>query len=401
MSQPADRRLLRAINRAVVMREVLWRGPVSKAAISRATGLSHVTVGSIAGELPGRGLLREGELAPSQGGRPATLLELASDAFHSAGIWLTDSGLVGMVTNLRAEPVVELTRPLDDRDPVGVVATVGSLVDDLLSEAGLARRTLLGIGIGMAGVVDGDEGVCRTATYLDWRDVPLALLGRQVLALPVCLDNDVNALAMSERWFGAARDVEHFLLVTLGTTIGLGIVTDGRVYRGSSGGAGQFGHVVVDDSSRRCSCGNVGCLGAAVTHPELIEAARTMLRARGESVTSPEEMYACARDDTGLRRLIEEASAVLGRGLANLVNIFAPELVVLKVEIPDGGGLLGPLRQELDRHVFPALNGYRMELGTLTSRAWARGAASLVLQGLFDVSSTGNNAVWDRLSRVP
>jgi N-acetylglucosamine repressor len=394
---PADRPLVRSINRAMVLHEVRQRGPLSRAAIARATGLSSVTVGAIAGELLSYGLVAEQDGAPSGRGRPASLLSFAPSSFQAVGIKLMEDHLVGAATNLDAEPLAEAEHGLRTTQPAHVVDAVCALVDRLVADAVLDRGRLLGVGIGMAGVVDGDEGVCRHSPFFGWRDVPIAARAAEALGTPVMVENDVNTLALAERWFGVGHDVDDFLLVTLGRGVGLGIVREGRLHRGAHGGAGEFGHTVVDGNNRPCSCGNVGCLEATVSESALLEAAKTLSRAGGRELDDVEELYRRAGDDPRLRALLEQAGGVLGRGLANLVNLFAPSLVIVSGEgVRAGSIMLEAVRQEVSLHVFPGLRDtYKFAIEPLPDAAWARGAASLVLGELFDVPlRAGGNLLW-------
>lgn len=396
--RPADRQLVRAMNRAMVLREIK-QAPVSRAEVARSTGLSQVTVGAITSELLGYGVIAEGDQAPSSGGRPATLLELVPGAFHAVGIKLREDGLVGAVTNLEAEPLAEMECPLEGRNPRAVLEVAAGLVDALLLSAGVERTSLLGLGIGMAGVVDGDAGVCRHSPFLGWRDVAVAELAEEMLGIPVLVDNDVNTLAMAERWFGAGRDVDDFVLVTLGRGIGLGVVANARLLRGARGGAGEFGHTTVDGSNRPCPCGNTGCLEASVSEPALVEAARILLGDDSSRIVDAEALYALATDDLALQGLLVEAGHMLGRGLANVVNLFAPSVVILSGEgVRAGEALLAPVRDELTARVFSGLrDSFEVVVEPLPDAAWARGAASLVLSEIFDVPTrTRSDLLWGR-----
>lgn len=327
------------------------------------------------------------------------MLELVPGSFHAVGIKLRDDGLVGAVTNLEAEPLAEMECPLEGRNPGAVVEVAAGLVDALLLAGGVERTTLLGVGIGMAGVIDGDAGVCRHSPFLGWRDVEIAAVAERLLGIPVMVDNDVNTLALAERWFGVGREVDDFVLVTLGRGIGLGVVAGGRLLRGARGGAGEFGHTTVDGSNRPCPCGNTGCLEASVSEPALVEAARTVLGDDGGRVADAEVMYALAADDPAVQGVLDQAGQMLGRGLANVVNLFAPSLVILSGEgIRAGEGLLTPLRNELTARVFSGLrDSFDLVVEPLPEAAWARGAASLVLSEIFDVPTrTRSDLLWGR-----
>lgn len=386
------------MNRSLVFQLIRQEGPISRAAIARATGLTQVTAGTITTELMSHGLVDEGAQARSTGGRPATLVHLIPQSYFAVGVKVMETHLVGAVTDLEGGVVAEADLPITDTEPGSVVTAISRMVHLLVAEAGTTRSKVLGVGIGLAGVVDGRDGVCRYSPFLGWHDVPIAELASRALGLPVLVENDVNTLALAERWFGVGHDVSDFVLVTLGRGVGLGIVADGRLYRGARGGAGELGHTVVDGSDRPCACGNIGCLEATVSEPALTLAARTLLGSTNRPA-DPEELYGLIPETPSLRPLFKVAGKMLGRALANLVNLFAPALVILSGEgIRAGDVLLDPLREELDARVFEGLRGtYRLVVEPLPDAAWARGAASLVLGELFELPThTQAELLWSR-----
>jgi len=396
---PADRPLLRGINRAVVLHEVRQRGPLSRADIARATGLSTATVGAIISELLSYGLVAQADGSPGGRGRPATPVRFLPSSFQVVGIKLMEDHLVGAATNLDAEPLTEGEEPLAGSEPHQVVEAATALVDRLLDQAGLDHSWLLGVGIGMAGIVDSAEGLCRHSPFFGWRDVPLAAMAAEAIGVPVKLENDVNTLALAERWFGVGHDIDNFVLVTLGRGIGLGVVSEGRLYRGARGGAGEFGHTVVDGNSRPCPCGNIGCLEANIAEPALLDAAQTLVGAKETAPGTIADVYRLAEHDPRLHQLLAQAGRSLGRGLANVVNLFAPELVILSGEgIRAGEPMLAAMSEELSLSVFPGLkDSFDLAIEPLPDAAWARGAASLVLGDLFDFPvQAGAEGMWPR-----
>jgi predicted NBD/HSP70 family sugar kinase len=206
--------------------------------------------------------------------------------------------------------------------------------------------------------------------------------------VPVRIDNDVNTFTITEQLFGAGQGLRDFLVVTVGRGVGLGIVVNGQLYRGSKGGAGEFGHTVIDPVGHTCGCGNRGCLETYVSDPGMLNMAAQAV-SRGEldgSVNDMDSLLASANGgNRAARAIFAQAGEMLGRALANLVNVLSPELIIVSGEGVRAGKLLfDPMREALHRHVMYSLaEDTSIRIETWEDGAWARGAAGLVLDELF------------------
>jgi N-acetylglucosamine repressor len=377
----ADRRLIRGINQALVLGLIRDRGPISRTAVAAVARLSPATVSAITAELIEQGLVHETEPGASTGGRRPILLALNRGAALVLGVKLTETTLVAALADLGARVVDQRATPLGpDRSPEAVVAHLAETVEAL--RAAHPGRRVVGLGLGLAGVVDRAAGVCRFSPFLRWRDVPLRRLLEARLDLPVVIENDVNTLALAEQWFGAGVGVADFLVVTLGRGVGLGMVLDGRLYRGGRGGGGEFGHVTVDPQGPRCQCGKRGCLEALVSDPALLAQSR---RALGPGVSLPEAVRRARGGDAAAQAVFAAAGRTLGAALAALVNLLDPPLIIVGGE---GAGtldlMLEPMREALAAGCFADFGaGLRLVVEPWGDDAWAHGAASLMLEELF------------------
>ncbi len=388
----ANRRLTRAINRSTVLNVIKDEGPVSRTDIVRLSGLSPATVSEITADLIGEGLIYEKEAGDSTGGRPPILLALNHDAAYVVGLKLAERHVSAALTDIEATILHTLTVPTTGIAVVErAVAALTGAVEQVIAQSPVSRERVTGVGIGLAGVIDAERGLCRYSPILDWRDVPLKRLVEEQIGIPVCIDNDVNTLAMAEKWFGAGQGVDDFLVVTVGRGVGLGIVAHGRFYRGTRGGGGEFGHTVMDPEGPSCDCGKRGCLEAYVADPALVRAARETAMEGGLGDVNPDELtvervteLARAGDET-LREIFARAGRVLGMGIANLINVFNPALIIVSGEGVRAGDLLfAPMREAVARHVFDGLLGdTEIVVQEWGDEAWAWGAASLVLQEIY------------------
>ncbi len=386
LSSPlGNRDLIRAINRSHILNVIKTLGPVARAEIARLTGLSPATVTAITADLIAEELIFEKQTGDSRGGRRPILLALNPGGRYVAGIKLMEDHAVGALTDLEATIIARQTVALPPLHAVeGVLAALAGMVEALLAEANVPRHKLLGLGLGLAGIVDSEGGLLRQSPYLGWRDLPLRDLLKAEVDVPVHIDNDVNALTLAERWFGMGQEVDDFLTVTVGRGVGMGIVVNRQFYRGVRGGAGEFGHTVVDPDGFPCSCGKVGCLETVVGDPGLLRAANAAL---SQPVSSVDELLGRAEaGDEGAQAVFAHAGTVLGRAVANLVNIFDPQRIIISGEgTRYGKWLFDPMCAAVDQHALEALRGdVQINIQPWGDDAWARGAASLVLRELFE-----------------
>lgn len=377
-----SKRLIREINQAIVLDAVRAHGMLSRTEAAQRTGLSLPTVSGITAELLDAGLLYERATGTSTGGRRPVLLSVNARAGYVAGAKVTDRAVIAVLTDLDATVVARHTSALGSRAPGRVAATLAGAVEALAPAA--RGGPLLGAGAGLAGVIDRDTGVVHHSTHLDWHDVPFGPLLEERLNVPVAVDNDVNALVATEQWFGAGRGVADFLVISLGRGVGLGMVLDGRLYRGSTGGAGEFGHVKVSPGpgAPRCACGSRGCLEASVGDAAI---ARQASAGAGRALDADEAAGLARTGDPLARGVFEDAGRLLGTAAANLVNVLDPGLIILSGEGTRASDLLlGPFRRALAEHCFDGLGeGTRVVVEPWDDEAWARGAASLLLGELF------------------
>ena len=378
-----SKRMIREINEAIVLDAVRTHGHRSRADIAHDTGLSAPTITGITADLIERNLLYEHSTGESAGGRRPTMLALNATAGFVIGAKVTETHAIVVLTDLEATVIHRRTRKLPGSDVDQVVTLLAKMVDDL--RAKVPDRPIHGIGVGTAGVVDSVHGIVHHGTYAHWRGVPLGDLLHRRTGLPTIVENDVNALVVSEHWFGVGKDVDNLLMISLGRGIGLGMVLDGRLYRGAFGGAGEFGHVKIHGNATPCACGALGCLEAVVADPAL-EAA--LHEATGRSTTTVQGAEHARDGNSSCRAVFEDAARHLGEGIANLVNVLNPELIVLAGEGSHAADLmLGTMQATLRENTFDGLlDDVDIVVEPWDDEAWARGAASLVLAEIFQPS---------------
>lgn len=374
-SSPAGARdLMRARNQLEVFEEVHLRGPVSRAEIATRLHLSPATVTNITSDLIDRGLLFEAREAAGNGvGRRAILLEVNYAGAEVAGVKLSNAGITCAITNLGAEVSRTAFKPLAATAPEQVVEAVR----ELLLEMG--ATSISALGMSLPGMVAEDGATVVYSPLLSWAQVPFGRMLEERLSVPVTVENDVNALALAEAWFGYGRGHDSFLVVTLGRGVGLGIVLGGTVYRGPKGGAGEFGHVVLDPSGPEVAHAGRGTVEAFLSDDALVRDARSGGVSLPEGYGAEELTALALAGNQAARAVFVQAGRVLGRSLSVLVNVFAPSLIILSGEGMRAADLLmESARAELERVSFGDLGrSVELKLHPLGDDAWARGAASL------------------------
>lgn len=383
--EPVSKDLMRQMNRSLVLNTIRLKGPISRAQIARESGLSAATVSGLVTELIREDLIFEREEGDSSGGRRPVLLTLNPSGGFVIGIKLMEDHLIAALTNLEARVVDSNNVPFTGMDPDDVIAVIVEGVAQLLTKNQIPQFKLFGVGVGLAGVIDQETGLLRLSPIFGWQGLPFGKMIQEKLAVPVYIDNDVNTVTLTEKWFGIAKDIDHFLTVTIGRGVGMGIVTNGRLYRGR-GGAGELGHTVVDPDGDLCSCGKRGCLETVVADPCLVEKAQKIERLSNEVQTVDDLRALAESGDPDAEAIYETAGEMLGRGIANLVNIFDPQMIILT-----GEGVKA--RDQFSGAMFAAIEAYTMaglgrdlqvHIDELEDLAWARGAAGLVLRAVFE-----------------
>jgi predicted NBD/HSP70 family sugar kinase len=379
-----SRYLIRDLNRSIVLNVIKEQWPISRAEIARKSGLSPASITKICGELLEEGWILETEPGESSGGRRPILMEINPSGGYVIGLKVTETGVIGVLTDLTAGVLQKRSDPIEGTSPDQVAEALAKQVESLLAAERIPRDDLLGVGVGLAGVVDALQGLSRIHPFLGWKDVPVKDLLQTRLDVPVYIDNDVNTLSYAEQLFGRGQGVDHFIVVTIGRGVGLGLVLNGQVYKGAQGGAGEFGHTIIEADGLLCDCGKKGCLEAYVGEKGLI-------RAAGEApdignISSIEELIDLGLEGHGsVRAIFERAGEMLGRGISNLITLFNPSMVLISGEgVRAGEMLFKPMRESVKKNTMPVLwSGTKIVIDPWGDDAWAIGAACLVLGEVF------------------
>ncbi len=408
--QTADPELMRAINRFHVLDTLRRFEPISRVEIGARTRLARATVSAIVSDLIAEGLVREGladevpegTAAAAGRGRPRIMLRMNPQAAHVVGVKLSLHQIAILVTNLKAEVLLSLVLPVrtERMAPEVIADLLEDGVRNSVAKAGLRLGDILGIGIGVPGFIDHGAGVVTWSPIFGRAAPAFARMVGDRLGVPTIMENDVNLVTLAERWFGQGQDIDDFMVVTVEHGVGMGLFVNGELYRGHHGLGAEFGHVKLGLGGPLCRCGQTGCIEAhAADYAILRDAAGivdlpdvTDAFAAHQAIA---EVTRLAQDgDERLAALFTRAGQALGLGIANLCNVLNPARVIISGAGTRAGGLLlDPLRATMDANLISALQGrIDVMVEPWGDEVWARGAASLVLEGIY-------RAPWSRVDR--
>lgn len=390
-----NRALIKEINRNLVLNLIKSHSPIPRTKIADLSGLSAATVTGITAEFIARDLVHEMGTGESTGGRRPVLLRINHKAGFVVGVKLMEHSIACAITDLDANVLHHQVTSYGEshgRDLERILEKVIEVTETVILTSGVERQRLLGIGIGMAGLVDGEAGICRFSPFFGWRNAAVRDPIAKHFGLPVYLENDVNTLTIAEQWFGYGHGMDHFLVVTVGRGIGAGIVVNGQFYRGCIGGAGEAGHMLLKEDGPACKCGKHGCLEALASDAAVIRQAKEALIAGRQSslsqvelLTLPAVVEAGEQGDALSMEILATSGRWLGIGIANLVNILNPQMVIVGGEGVCAGRLrLDPMLQAIRECSFDGLaENLSIVIEPSGDETWARGAACVVLGELF------------------
>jgi N-acetylglucosamine repressor len=370
----------------------------SRLDLARKTGLSPALITIIVRNLIAMRLVNEAPAVSSLVGRKPIPLEFRADAGYLIGVDIGSFYSHVVIADMKGRVVhgeqIETGIP---EGRVRVLQRVFDSVRQTIAASNVTHEAILGMGIAHSGVIDTEKGLVlsfpRPGQMAQWKNVPLQAIFEEEFHLPCLLEDSVRTMATAERHFGLGREVDDFLFVEAGMGIGAAIFIDGKLYRGGGGKAGEFGHITVDENGPLCSCGNNGCLESVASCAAIIQAGRLAIErgvdskirdlARGDLSRISIEVIAqaAAENDSLAFRVLQEAGTHIGQGLADLVNLLNPRLIIF------GGGLFraaphllsDPLRRIIrQRALEKSSNDVQLRVSPLGREAGALGAARMI-----------------------
>lgn len=368
---------IRNINKQIVLNYVREREPISRAEIAKETELQRSTVSSIVDSLVAEHFIEEIGAGESSGGRKPTLLQLRKDQPVAVGVDITPSVTTLALANLGGEILEKhsfQTSPDSEETFAQIVRRLQKIKRKLKSDA-------VEIGISVPGLVDAATGVVSYVPYFQWNDWKLKQSIEAAIELPVIIDNDANAIALAELWFGGLeQSVKNFVSILVAEGIGTGIIFDGQIYRGNKGAAGEFGHMVVGKGENKfvCSCGSRQCWEAFASDKATV--ARYAEANRRGKATIEEIFSLAAQGDSLAMRVVDETTHYLALGIINLIVGLSPELIIVSGKIVRIWSLIEKkLMETVESNIRQKLPIFRIKASNLGELPTLRGAVGLSL----------------------
>jgi predicted NBD/HSP70 family sugar kinase len=386
-----DLHVMRESNRMLVLNCVREHSVIARAAIARRTGLSRTTIGNIMDDLLREGLVHESESQRERasGGRRIVPVHFNAAAGFILGVAMGRNHVTLLLSDLAANVIKRTDVPFATaRGPDVCLPELATQLQAFTAEQQVAWEKVIGVGVGIPGPVDLEQRRSVSPPRMPgWHgtDVRGHLVER--LGKPVYLDNNCNMGALGEIHYGAGRYGSALLYVKIGTGIGSGLIVGGQIYRGSSGSAGELGHMTVDPAGPLCDCGNRGCLEALAGGPAIL----ARVNAADRDFSDVAEVIAAARQgDPVCVEALRQAGEYLGIVLAGLVNFFNPALIVVDGSTMRAGELfLDPVRRSATARCLPApLQHMRISAAALSGSAIALGGVATVLDDAFSTTSS-------------
>lgn len=339
---------LRNLNKSIVLKIIYIKGPISKSNLSELSSLSRVTITKIIDDLIKEELILLKSKGESTGGRQPYLYEFNYNNFSTIGIDIGESEIRGIVADLKGkiiyEKVSKFSKEMHKNRVNVVIEESAKLIEYLQKQSNIVLRKLIGVGISFPGTVDPETGEIYDSPNLGGIGLLLKKLFYKKIKckVPLFIENDANAGAFGEYWFGAGKDKDFLLYIFAGEGTGCGLVIDGKIYRGLNHAAADIGHTIIDINGRKCRCGNYGCVETFTSYSSIVRRFEERVKQWGESSSMSikeennnniekvnEIINEAKKNDQLSLKIIEETGRILGFASLNLINLYDPNILIL------------------------------------------------------------------------
>ena len=322
-------------NLSSIFKTIQTKGPISRVELAKITGYSPGTVSNHVRTLIEKGYVIETNKGVSSGGRKPVQLIINSNKAYILSIEIEVNQIKTVLFNLDMKMISKSTIPIESKDNYLVTLTkLFSEIDRMIGKHHISFDDLLGIGVAVPGLIDKGKGMLEFAPNLGWKAVPIVRVFKDRYSLPIILNNEAKAAAIGER-ASFYPDINNMVFVSINEGIGCGIFLNGKLYRGASGNAGEFGHITIDTNGPLCHCGNRGCWETFASETYIVNSYLKLPGSNSQLTKTKREIYQYGKNgDLKIRAIFAETGKNIGIGLVNIINGLSPELLVI------GGGIV-------------------------------------------------------------
>lgn len=393
----ADQESIRKVNTSIVLNALRLHSPISRAELASITKLNPSTISNIINVLVGDGLVLELDMMGSKIGRPGIALALRPEAGAVVGVEIGVGFISVILTDFVANILWRkcLEFPLTNTQ-IEVISEAEKLIDQALSVAEEKNLRLLGIGVGVPGLVNTNQGELLFAPNLGWKNVPLRLMWNQRFHLPLYVGNEANLAALGEYYFGVGRGVDNFIYLSSGVGLGGGLILNGKLYTGEFGFASEIGHIKRDPQGEPCGCGRRGCWETQVGPRAVLQRVKRLIESNPgntiaknvngdiEKLTFNQVVDCALQGDLICLSALKEVGKNLGTGIADLANIFNPKMIVIGGAFSYGREILLPVLEEIisSETLSAVYQNMRVEFSEHGADACVLGAIAVVLDDI-------------------
>ncbi|MCE1254340.1 MAG: ROK family transcriptional regulator [Anaerolineae bacterium] len=388
---------LRRTNRAEILRKIYFEGPISRLEVSKQIGISPATVTNIVNDLLEKNILMESGIKRSEGGRPSTLLTINPDYGYFLGIEVGETYIQVELFDILFNSCQKSTAALTEAkiSPRQIVADILQGIQEVFKHAKISEKEIIGAGIGFPGLVDPIKGVSVFTPNWGWHNVSITSQLRKQISIPMYIDNGAKAMAMGEMLFGAGRGVNNIAVLLVGTGVGSGIISERTLFRGFANNAGEIGHTTLNIDGPLCRCGSHGCVEVYIGANGIINRYRDLQPAvqPADPDNQIEFIKFLIREhekgNPAAVAALDESIRYLGVAIANLINTFNPQLLLLGgwSGLLLGGKFLSQIEAVVTQYAMQqSLVKTTIRLCQLGQGSVAKGAASLVLEHFFETA---------------
>ncbi|PZE22322.1 ROK family transcriptional regulator [Paenibacillus xerothermodurans] len=381
-----------------ILQTLRVHGSMSRIELTRLTGLSRATISISIAELIDLNLVHETDTRQSTKGRPATTLELVPRSRAIIGADLDNKTWTLGAFDLLGNVIDSMKINVNSFDPEAAFSTLADAVTKF--RKGVEVPTVPLLGLGVPGLVDADHSVIRSAAELEWNNVEVASFMKKEIGWPTVVVNRHRARGLTECRYGAGRQFDHMIYIGVGTGIAAGLYINRQLLSGSLGGAGEIGHTTIEPDGPLCPCGNHGCLHMLAAGPAMEQEFRRLLRTTERSelysgmsvdlhtIKAQDVCTAAAKGDELAQQVVKQAASYLGISMANLLNTFNPEAIILGGTIPNGSQLFVDTATKVmrQRAMSALLSGTEVKSAVYKEIGGALGAANFAFDKHISIS---------------